>query len=115
VPSVQTPATSVHVTFDEPAFVAFTVPVAPTSSAVTDTLIVGVLSVVMLSILEAPVSLEESRSGTPIATGEVVSMMSDLLLPRELSVPGAASVSTALFWALSTIVPPFKLSDDVAT
>ena len=112
---MHTPATNVHVTFDEPAFVAFTVPVAPTSSNVSATLIVGVLSVVMLSVAEAPVSLEASRFGTPMATGAVVSTTIALFAPSEFAAPGEARVSVAEFPTLSAIVPLFSDSDVVPT
>lgn len=61
VPRVQDPEESAHVTLLEPALVAVTVPVAPAESSETE--IVGVESKVMLSVDEAPESLEESKSG----------------------------------------------------
>ena len=108
VPSVHTPATNVHVTFDDPALVAFTVPVAPTSSAVTDTLIVGVLSVVMSSVDDAPVSLDASRSGVPIAAGAVVSI-TIALAPPMLSVPVGTAVDVIALPTVSATVTIVKL------
>ena len=40
-------------------------------------LIVGVLSLVLLSVLDEPVSLDAKRSGVPLAAGEVVSMVTE--------------------------------------
>jgi len=109
VPSVQVPPEfSVHVTSDEPALVAFTVPVAPASSAVTDTLIVGVLSVVISSVDDAPVSLDVSRSGNPIATGAVVSI-TIAFAPAMLSLPDGTAVDVIVLPAVSATVPIMKL------
>lgn len=61
VPRVHEPDKSAQVTLLEPALVAVTVPVAPAESPETE--IVGVESEVLLSVDEAPESLEESKSG----------------------------------------------------
>jgi hypothetical protein len=61
LPKVQEPKESAHVTLLEPAFVAVTVPVAPSESPETE--IVGVESEVILSVDDAPVSLKASKSG----------------------------------------------------
>jgi hypothetical protein len=108
VPSVHTPATRVHVTFDEPTLVALTVPVAPTSSAVTETLIVGVLSVVTLSDDDTPVSLDESRFGTPIATGAVVSI-TIALAPATLLASNGTVVDVIALPTVSATEPTVKL------
>ena len=68
------PAT-LQVTFVEPDFVAVTVTVPRT--AVATTVIEGVLSFVMLSVLEVPESEAEARSGTPAFPGAVVSMVTE--------------------------------------
>lgn len=106
---MQTPPTSVHVTFDDPALVAFTVPVAAPSSAVTETLIVGVLSEVMSSDDDAPVSLDASRSGTPIDVGAVVSI-TIALAPAMLFVPEGTVVDVIALPAVSATVPIVKLA-----
>ncbi|MBM3657527.1 MAG: hypothetical protein FJW93_04550 [Actinobacteria bacterium] len=61
VSRVHDPEESAQVTLLEPALVAVTVPVAPAESPETE--IVGVESEVMLSVDEAPESLEASKSG----------------------------------------------------
>lgn len=61
LPRVHEPDESAQVTLLEPDFVAVTVPVAPAESPETE--IIGVESEVMLSVDEAPESLEESKSG----------------------------------------------------
>ena len=71
VPSVHEPDESVQVTSDEPVFVALTVPIASASSAVTTTVNVGVVSVVLSSVLETPESLAALRFGIPIADAVV--------------------------------------------
>jgi hypothetical protein len=63
-------AVKVHVTFAEPAFVAVTVTVLPFVAPLTER--VGVLSDVMLSEFEAPVSEPASTSGVPGAAGKYV-------------------------------------------
>lgn len=68
------PAT-LQVTSAEPDFVAVTVTVPRTAAATT--VIDGVLSFVMLSVLEVPESEDEARSGTPAFPGAVVSMVTD--------------------------------------
>lgn len=80
VPSVHEPDESVHVTSDDPVFVALTLPVAPASSAVTSTVNVGVGSLVMSSMLETPESLAASRFGTPIADAAESIVMIDASL-----------------------------------
>jgi hypothetical protein len=54
-------AVKVHVTFAEPAFVAVTVTVLPFETLPTE--IVGVLSDVMLSVVDEPESEASARSG----------------------------------------------------
>ena len=44
-----------------------------------------------------------------LTVGAVVSMTMFLALPSEPSAPGLASVNTALFPAVSLIVPPFRV------
>jgi len=61
-------AVKVQVTFVEPAFAAVTVTVLPLVALPTE--IVGVLSEVMLSELEEPVSEPASTSGVPGAAGK---------------------------------------------
>jgi len=61
VPRVHDPEESGQVTLLEPSLVAVTVPVAPAESPETE--IVGVESEVILSVDEAPESLEESKTG----------------------------------------------------
>ena len=61
-------AVKVHVTFAEPAFVAVIVTVLPFVAPLTER--VGVLSDVMLSELEEPVSEPASTSGVPGAAGK---------------------------------------------
>jgi len=61
VPRVHDPEESGHVTVLEPDLVAVTVPVAPAESP--ETVIVGVESEVVLSVDEAPESLDSSKSG----------------------------------------------------
>ena len=63
-------AVKVQVTFAEPAFVAVTVTVLPLVALPTE--IVGVLSEVMLSELEEPLSEPASTSGVPGAAGKYV-------------------------------------------
>lgn len=69
------PDDNAHVTSDEPAFEAFTVPDAPTSNAETSTKTVGVSSDVTSSDDDTPESLPDSKSGTPIPTGAVESIV----------------------------------------
>jgi hypothetical protein len=63
-------AVKVHVTEAEPAFVAVTVTVLPSVALPTET--AGVLSDVMLSEFEEPVSEPVSTSGVPGAAGKYV-------------------------------------------
>ena len=63
-------AAKVQVTFAEPAFVAVIVTVLPFVAPLTER--VGVLSDVMLSELEEPVSEPVSTSGVPGAAGKYV-------------------------------------------
>jgi hypothetical protein len=63
-------AVNVHVTFAEPALVAVTVTVLPFVAPLTER--VGVLSDVMLSEFEEPVSEPVSTSGVPGAAGKYV-------------------------------------------
>ena len=63
-------AVKVQVTFAEPAFVAVIVTVLPFVAPLTER--VGVLSDVMLSELEEPVSEPASTSGVPGAAGKYV-------------------------------------------
>jgi hypothetical protein len=63
-------AVKVHVTFAEPALVAVTVTVLPFVAPLTER--VGVLSDVMLSEFEEPVSEPVSTSGVPGAAGKYV-------------------------------------------
>jgi hypothetical protein len=63
-------AVKVHVTEVEPAFVAVTVTVLPFVAPLTE--MVGVLSDVMLSEFEEPVSEPVSTSGVPGAAGKYV-------------------------------------------
>jgi len=70
---VHEPDDNAHVTSDEPAFEAFTVPDAPTSNAETSTETVGVSSDVTSSDDDTPESLPDSKSGTPIPTGSAES------------------------------------------
>jgi len=67
---VPTAAVKVHVTEVEPAFVAVTVTVLPFVAPLTER--VGVLSDVMLSEFEEPVSEPVSTSGVPGAAGKYV-------------------------------------------
>ena len=61
VPRVHEPDESEHETLLEPDLVAVTVPLAP--AVIPATVIVGVESEVILSVDEAPESLEESKTG----------------------------------------------------
>jgi len=61
VPRVHEPDESEHETLLEPDLVAVTVPLAP--AVIPATVIVGVESKVILSVDEAPESLEESKTG----------------------------------------------------
>jgi hypothetical protein len=67
---VPTAAVNVHVTEVEPALVAVTVTVLPSVAPPTER--VGVLSDVMLSEFEEPVSEPVSTSGVPGAAGKYV-------------------------------------------
>jgi len=67
---------------------------------------VGVLSVVMLSLEDCPVSLEASRSGTPSVVGAVVSMT--IAFEFAILEAGSATLSIALP-AASVTVPTVKL------
>lgn len=107
-PSVHEPDESVHVTSDEPAFDALTVPVAPASNAVTTTVRVGVVSDVLSSVLDTPESLAASRFGTPIALGAVVST-TIWLEPAMLLVPVGRVVEVIALPAVSATVPIVKL------
>jgi hypothetical protein len=51
---------------------------------------------------------------TPLTVGAVVSMTMFFAAPRLPAAPGVASVSTALFVAVSLIVPPLRDSEVVA-
>ena len=58
--------------------------------------------------LYEPSAVEEV---TPLTVGAVVSMTMFFALPRLPAAPGEASVSVALFVAVSLIVPPFSVRD----
>jgi hypothetical protein len=62
--------------WNTPAFSARTVTVPPFSAAVTE--IVGVLSLVMLSVLDDPVSDPATKSGVLVASGATVSVIKAL-------------------------------------
>lgn len=77
----------------------------PVSRFVTTTLTVGVSSLVMLSVVETPVSLAVSRSGTPsIAVGALVSM-TIALTPAMLLAPEGTDVEVIALPAVSATVP----------
>ncbi len=69
---------------------------------------VGVVSDVISSVVENPVSEAVARSPSDGATGAVVSTTSALLAPRDVTAPGVASVIVALLRAASRIVPPLR-------
>ncbi len=99
VPSTVVPSVSYSVT----VLLASAVPVK-----------VGVVALVMLSVLDVPVSLAVARSGVLEAPGAVVSMTMFLLAPSEFVAPGVARVSSAArLVELSRIVPPFSDSAEV--
>ena len=50
-----------------------------------------------------------------VTVGAVLSMTIVLFAPNEPAAPGAGSVRTALFDAVSRIVPPLRASDAVET
>ena len=74
---------------------------------------VGVVSLVMSSLEDAPESVPEVMSGVLGAAGEVVSMMMALFEPRELAAPGEARVKVALLLAASLMVPPLSPKAEV--
>ena len=108
VPSVQVPAVRLQLTSADPALVALIVPVAPASSAVTSTVNVGVVSLVLSSVFDTPESLDTSRFGTPIALGAVVSM-TIWLAPAMLLAPVGRVVEVMALPAVSATVPIVKL------
>jgi hypothetical protein len=83
-PPVVPEAVNVHVTDVDPAFAAVMVTDAPEISPVR--LMVGVLSLVVLSLLEVPVSDASAKSGVPVAgmPTAVAAAESDVAEPCEL-------------------------------
>ena len=77
-------AVNVHVTDVDPAFAAVMVTDAPEISPVR--LMVGVLSLVVLSLLEVPVSDASAKSGVPVAgmPTAVAAADNEVALPSEL-------------------------------
>lgn len=72
---------------------------------------VGVVSLVMLSVLELPLSLPAARSGVE-PLGAVVSIMTALDPANELPLPSAGKVRVAAVVPslVKLIVPPFRLN-----
>jgi hypothetical protein len=103
---VHEPDDNAHVTSDEPAFEAFTVPDAPTSNAETSTKTVGVSSDVTSSDDDTPESLSLLRSGTPNA-GDSVSI-TIAFAPAMLLVPDGKVVELIGFPTVSSTVPMTK-------
>lgn len=102
------PDDSVQVTSDDPVFEALTMPVAPISSAEITTVNEGVVSLVMSSVPETPVSLAASRFGAPIAVGATVSI-TIALAPATLLSPDGTVVDVMALPAVSATVPTVKL------
>ena len=92
-PSVQLPEDSVQVTFVAPALLAVTTPVP---AKLPETVIVGVLSLVTLSVLEVPESDAVRRSGVVGVGTVVVKVMVDTV--DELS-----AVSLTITYALYAV------------
>jgi hypothetical protein len=111
-PNVQLFEEMVQETLVEPDFVAVTTTVPENEP---ETLIVGVLSEVKLSVDELPVSEAVSRSGVDGVLGAVVSTTSDLFAPKDPVAEGEGRVKTASWVEEFFIVPPFSASELVAT
>ena len=104
----------VQVTFDDPVLVAVTVTVPPASAAVTE--MVGVLSSVMLSVDDDPLSELVTRSGIPGVLGAVAS---DVVVKESAESPPdniiaatafpATSVNVLLAWVMQYLVLAAKL------
>ena len=75
----------------------------------------GVVSLVILSVLEDPESVPVVISGVPGAASAVVSMIIVFWPAIDDAPPTVGRVSVALFKAASLMVPPFKVSELVAT
>jgi hypothetical protein len=102
----------VQTTLVDPALVAVTTAVPEKTP---ETLIVGVLSEVMLSVDELPISEAKSRSGVDGVLGAVVSTTMALFAPKDPAADGDGSVNTASKVAEFFIVPPLSASELVAT
>src|SRR3978361_616703 len=77
--------------------------VAPSNSvtvAVASAVLVnaGVVTVVMLSVLDAPVSNDASRSGVPGATGAAVSMVTASAAEAVLTLPARSVALATIAW-----------------
>ena len=66
-------------------------------------------------VVDAPELKDDSAAVIDETVGAVVSMTNALFAPREPEAPGVGRVNVALLAATSTIVPPARASDDVAT
>ena len=103
VGSVQVPPevlpVMVQVTLLEPDFVAVTVTVPPASAAVTE--MSGVLSFVMLSVEDEPVSEPATRSGVPGVFGAVTS---DVVVKESAESPPDNDIAATKFPATSVNV-----------
>jgi hypothetical protein len=97
----------VQETLVEPDFVAVTTAVP---EKVPETVIVGVLSDVKLSVDELPRSEAVSRSGVDGVLGAVVSTTIALFAPNDPDAVGAGKVNTASRLEEFLIVPLFKAS-----
>ena len=102
----------VQVTLVDPAFAAVTTAVPEN---VPETLIVGVLSEVILSDEELPVSEAVSSAGVDGVLGAVVSTTIALFAPNDPAASGDGSVNTASAFEEFLIVPLFSTSELVAT
>ena len=100
------PDDSVQVTSDDPVFEALTMPVAPISSAEITTVNEGVVSLVMSSVPETPVSLAASRFGAPIAIATV--SITIALAPATLLSPNGTVLDVMALPAVSATVPTVK-------
>jgi hypothetical protein len=97
--------------------------VAPVLAAVTtavpanepETLIVGVLTEVILSVEELPESDAVARAGVEGVPGAVVSTTKALFAPKEPVPVGDGKVNTAAVFPEFLIVPLFNASELVAT
>ena len=101
------PAVRLQLTSADPALVALIVPVAPASSAVTSTVNVGVVSLVLSSVFDTPESLAASRFGKPIDAGVEASIT--IAQVSAMFAPVGNDVEVMALPAVSATVPITKL------